>query len=176
MKSKQTFFYATKLDLDEIFNDLDNLKYSKVGFYDKQIIEVYNIISQIPFYGQAKAGDWNLCNDYLVSKMDYSINFRSIKMNNNELKYSIDLLENKDCILLKLGGLFDTNTIIASKIAIMSESDVSKKIFNLFNKKIQQKFKKIGSFYVGNDVELLMKSGFRLTTNAASSSEYDLRI
>ncbi|WP_222538246.1 hypothetical protein [Pedobacter polysacchareus] len=86
------------------------------------------------------------------------------------VKYAVDLLINPKGIELKLGGIYveKGNIIIGGRIGITSDDPFSINLYNSFSKKIKQKFKRIGTSYVGKDAEVKLNAGWHLVTSVNS--------
>lgn len=178
MKSKQCFLYATKEDLVEIFLLLESsfkIKYAEAGLLNDKVSCFYSF-KNIETLGTVEYGDWNNNKKYLILNDDYDLVIRDVVQKNGELKYAVDQMKNENSIVFYIGGVFQNNALIASKIGLINESSFTTELFKKLLVHLKKNFVNIKGFYVSRTALEESKKGLRLTTDAKSSSDYDLII
>jgi len=169
--SKQILFFAVKNDFIKILKKFEkntNVCYISMGLFDEIPTNINSLLHPDLNIGFVKNGDWNHNDSYLIYPSHFEPKIESIEQRRGGIKYAVDQSNNKDSILILLGGDFEKRTIIASRISSISNSDFSKKSISLLNKIIKSEFKKINNFYVGPEALEYMKRGFRLTASVNS--------
>lgn len=163
-------------DIDKIIRDFEsviNVQYFKTGLFDSYRTPVYNSAFEMPNIGYALSGDWNRVDNYLITKKSRVIKVRKVPQRFGEAKFAVDQMINPKTIEIKLGGIYKENTIVAGRVATISEDLESLELYKLMYSKIKKDFKKIGAFYVGKTAEEKLREGWRLVTNEKSAREYD---
>jgi hypothetical protein len=181
MKNKQTIFFAILPDMEPILKNIEaaiDIHYFKTGFSDSRNILHYNSILEMPNFGFTLFGDWNRIDSYLVMPKKEFVNVRTVSQRSGDPKFAVDQLINERSIEFKPGGIYSEkgNVIVAGRISTVSEDEFSNETFKIFSSRIKKDFKKIGSFYVGNNAVENLKLGWRLVINEKSPKEYDLKI
>ena len=78
-------------------------------------------------------------------------------------------------VSLNIGGyIVNTGILLPSQLSSIGDNEFSLSLFKDMFKEIKLKFKKIKSFYIGKNAEILFDSGTRLTVTEKSPKEYDL--
>ncbi len=88
--------------------------------------------------------------------------------------YAVDQQDNPDSVVLKPGGLYGRDCLIAGQLSTMSASPVSIALFQRFARAIRSDFKKVRSYMVGPEALRLWKAGTRLTIAVSASRQFDL--
>lgn len=179
MKSKQILFFATANDILGIIKSIEELfevKYYEMGLFDINLPANYNSISEVPNIGNPKFGDWNKDVRLLMLPKNKTLNVRDVPQRKGGIKYAIDPLENQNSICFQLGGIYQDGILICGSCGTAFLNDFSESIFKEFSSKIKNKFKKIQDFYVGNEAQEKLISGWRLVTNDKLSKDFDLKI
>lgn len=179
MKGKQTMFFALLQDMEHILGEVEaqvDIRYYKMGMFDKKPVPVYESIFDAPNVGFALADDWNLVDAYLVMKKKERLNIREVPQRAGGIRFAIDQEVNLNSIELKLGGksFKKENMIVAGRLATISSEKDSDELYKLFSKKIKKAFKYIDGFYVGKTAEEKLREGWRLVTTG--KIELDLTI
>jgi hypothetical protein len=136
-------------------------------------IESYNHLEDL---GEAGSGNASNGQIYLCLANDAEIQTRSVEQRKGGHTKFVDQQSNPDTVVLKPGGRFEGNIIIAGQIGTVSETEWSLRAFSVFQKEVRKQFKKVKSYYVGRDARRLFDEGCRLTANARSPEEYDLSL
>lgn len=179
MKSKQLMFFALLEDIENVLSGIEtsiDILYYKTGLFDSKNIFTYKSLFDAPSIGIVFSGDWNKIDSYLAIKTTTQLVIRDVPQRKGEMMFAVDQLKNPKSIEVKVGGIFQgmENVIVAGRIATVSDDIDSNELYQLFTAKIKRSFKKIGTFYVGRNVEEKLKEGWRLVTNEKSPKEYDL--
>ena len=179
MKSKQILFFTAKEDIEPIIKSIEathQIVYYEMGMFESRHSISYNSISEIENFGSPKYGDWNKDLRLMMLPKNISLNVREVAQKRGSLKYAIDPLENQLSICFQFGGIYQDGILLGGSCGTSFINDFSLQIFNDFSLKIKKKFKKIGTFYVGEIAEQKLKDGWRLVTNEKSPKEYDLTL
>ena len=179
MKGKQTHFFATLKDLEQIAFIVEsnrNLKYVRAGLFDNPNPTVYESIIEYEELGRSKSGQVTTAdNMFLVFENSSKVNVRQVPQVAGGIKYVIDMTLNPETIDFRPSGFYDKDTLIAGKIATLGIDPTALEIYNLFRKTIQKNSKQVGYARVCTDAMEFMKNGSRMVTMGIDSpSEYDL--
>lgn len=177
MKSKQILFFATSDDIKSIILSIESthqIKYYEMGLFENKSSSSYNSISEIKNFGIDIAGDWNKSLRFMALPMNSSIKIREVPQKNGNLRYALDPIENQMSICFQFGGIYQEGVLIAGSCFTVNSNIFAMQIFKDFSSKLKKNFKKIGSFYVGENAAEKLKQGWRLVTNESSPKEYDL--
>lgn len=177
MKSKQIFFYGLQEDLLEMFKSIESkfdIKYAQAGMFDEKILCLNSL--NVNTIGNVQYGDWNHNPKYLLLPKENTLQVREVPQKKGGIKYAVDQMKNKDSVVFYLGGFYMGNSIIASKIGTISNTDFSKNIIKHVSNYCKTNFENISGFYVSKNALEKSKKGVRLTTDVNASSEYDLSV
>lgn len=179
MKNKQILFFATAIDIEPIVKSIEvsiSIKYYEMGLFDSDNDVSYNSIFEISHFGFPKVGDWNRDLRLMAIPREMSLNIRAIPQRIGGTKYAVDPLDNQTSLCFQLGGICKEGVLLGGSCGTAFLNDFSVKVFKDFSTKIKKSFRKIGTFYVGNEAEEKLKIGWRLVTNEKSPKEYDLAL
>jgi hypothetical protein len=174
--SAQTHFFATASDLLPVTNEAESLmsvQYVLTGLFESADLIAYRTASDLPDFGIASAGDANHLPQYLVAPASVRIAVRTVSQKKGGTRYAVDQLENPETIVFAPGGIYDNVAVIAGRIGSVHTNDVAKALLNAFSRDVK-KFRRVGSYFVGPEAELLWQAGYRLTASVGSPREYDL--
>lgn len=179
MKTKEIIFFATKIDISDILQEVEStmdLFYLQCGLTDNNKIEKIRSYLHITNLGVTSYPDWmqGLC--YLVFPIEVDPTIRPVNQIDGSIKYFTDQMLNRDCVELRPNGLYHNEAVIAGRLATLSDSVLSIRLFGLFTQIIKKRFVKIGICYVGQGAETLMQKGVRLTRFVNSPKQFDLNI
>ena len=177
--SKEIYFFASKQDLYNIIKSVEQtteLQYVMTGAYDSLDIHVYNSLEEYNDLGIKKSGE-HQSESFLVLEKNCNLNVREVKQFDGSVKYFVDQLQNEDSIVLWPGGIYGSQYLICGHAGTIKVSDMSKKIFGIFQKSIKRRCpNRTGRFWYSDEVKD-MNSQFRLITiNVNQPKEYDLKI
>lgn len=166
MPGKQIPLYATQSDLLAVVQEACSvrpLEFAVMGLFDEAKPTVLNDPEKLlPFTA------------YLVFDKGLGVIVRQVSQRKGGVKYAVDPMENPQAIVLRCGGLFDAQRLIAGDISTATRDAQSEALYALFAKVIRRRFDKIRSYYVGPAATQLLDSGVRLTSGAKSPETYDL--
>jgi len=174
----QISFFATKSDLEQVLQAVEEnrtLEYIPTGLFDTAAVKRVESLRTIPTLGMATVGDSNHETTYLVADHGASVEIRSVPQRQGGVKYAIDQVANPKTIVIRPGGVFQGNCVIVGQLGTASEDKDSLEAYQLFRKEFAARFKKIKSFYVGEEACTLLDKGWRLTASVKAAVEYDLR-
>lgn len=176
--SKSLSFYATSSDLKTLLAEIESkrpLRYVVAGSSSTQAARYFDSALQVPDLGVAREGDQSRETFFLVTNANTDVEVQTVPQRRGGILYFIDQERNPRSIVLRPGGLFQNECIIAGQVGTASTDEESEDLLKLFSKAIRKKFVKINSYYVGQEANHLLDSGMRLTTGVRSPVEYDLR-
>jgi hypothetical protein len=179
MKSKRILFFSTLADIEPIVNIVEktfSMKYYEMGLFDSSSLCEYDSVFEISNFGFPKVGDWNKDLRLIAIPKEMSLAIREIPQRVGGIKYAIDPLVNHNSICFQFGGVFQEGILLAGNCFTTNPNDFSLQVFKAFSSRVKKNFKKIGSFYVGEEAEVKLKEGWRLVTNEKSPKEYDLAL
>lgn len=177
MRGSEIRFYGDRDDLVNQFERLSRLgdfKYTKtlsalnsknIQFKDPKGLPAF-VITSHP----------QPANVFLVCGEGSEISVKEIRMEDGSgLKYAADQAINPDCVLLRLGGTIDPDTLIATSVNTTGETPRAKDVFRLFKKAIADEATLIDGFYVLPGALKKLQAGWRLTTGVSHSRALDLK-
>ena len=100
---------------------------------------------------------------------------RQLSRHEGRDRWSVDQLANPDSTVLRHGGLFKENVLLAGEVRTAFKTAVALRLQRAFDAAIREHFVKIQAFYVGAAAEALLDSGCRLTAADQCPPEFDLR-
>jgi hypothetical protein len=177
--SRQILIYATKQDLSPPLSSLEaqqNLQYTLTGLFDVNRPQTYFSYADIPGFGRASHPNAIANPAYLVSLRGTALHIHEVPQDAGGICFAISQRLNDDTILFSPGGWYGSDIILYGRIATISNSVTSKKLYNLFVKSFRERFERVQEFYVGPEAFDRGKGGVRLTIGASSPPEFDLRI
>ena len=150
--------------------------YVKTGLFEGSTTKSFNYLSSIPDLGYTTELDWNKTDTFLVLPENNKIVVREVPQRSGGVRYAFDQMENGQSIVFKPSCISKRieNTLISGKIGTVHSDDFSKLLYSNFKKAVKSNFEKHQEFYLGSEALTLVKSGWKLTTNANLSEEFDL--
>ena len=82
---------------------------------------------------------------------------------------------NPKTIALLHGGIFEKDVFLYGRVGTISDDPQSVQLYRDFASALTKRFKRIQTFWLGTEAEALFKRGFRLTIDATSPPEFDLK-
>lgn len=172
-------FFGTKNDLMPGIKSLESdveLKYVLCGLFDSHEPQVYFSILDFNNLCKHKNGDHVFNDGYLVVERSENVFVQKVPQISGGVKYSISQLNNPNSVF-ETGGIFEEKNLVHGRIATISTTPKAKILFKNLSKYITKGFKKIHSFYVGEEAYNFGKNGGRLITIGIKSPvEYDLKV
>ena len=92
------------------------------------------------------------------------------------IRYSVYQPLNPKSIVIKVGGEYKDEALIAGQIGTISKDADSLSLMKAFGKEIRKAFKKAGPYWIGPGAERALHSGLRLTASLQSPKETDLQV
>ena len=180
MKGQQTHFFATRGDLEQITKTVESdipVQYVRSGLFDNPRPTIYHSFLDYEDFGVNRRGQaTNAAQLFLVMESGRRPGMREAPQFEGGVKYGIDQMQNPDSISFSPSGFYDARTLIAGKIATISNHPVSTKIYSRFRKAISRNSTKVGYAHVFKEAMEFMKSGGRMVTMGIDSPpEYDLK-
>jgi len=178
MRRQEIRLFATKADLEPLLRAIESqreLQFIRTGLFDTPVLNCVMSLLNDANLGIAAKGDSNHVADYLAADRSGFIEIRALPQYDGGMNYAIDQQANPKTITFRPGGVFNKAFVIAGRAATVSNDEVSSAIFKLFSKEIRGQFKRIKSYYVGNEAGDLLDAGWRLTTGVATPVLYDLK-
>jgi hypothetical protein len=176
--STRTTFFATKEDLFQAFGPLEelvSLSYVLAGLFDTPMPERFNGIRMIPRLGESEFGDHARDRRFLIVKTHEPVQVREVPQRRGGTKYAIDQQQNPTSIVLVPGGRFGEGVVISGEISTISEEPGSRQLLATVSKAIKSSFRKVRQDFVGPGADDLLASGWRLTANVRTPSDFDLK-
>lgn len=168
MSARSFRVFGTKKDLEKIFREFQEnnpVKYYKCGKNDNN--EILDI-TKIDKFGISLNGS-HIGNQYLVIKSNETIKsdeYNHIYQNLNETSVVIDL-----------GGLYDTNTILPTTIStIWYDNENSREIYNNLKKTIKRYSNTVNGYMILKDAYNTKERLRFATISIQSPREYDLKV
>jgi hypothetical protein len=179
----QTLFYATARDLSGVLASLEaqkDLQYNFAGLFDSkelQELQTYLSYRDIPDLGRAFHRSAVANRRYLVSLRGKALRIRDVPQNKGGVLFAIDLNLNEDSIVFSPGGRYRNDVMLYGMIGTLSPppSAASKNLYTFVAKGFRKDFKKVMEYFVGPEALDLMASGVRLTLDATTPPEFDLK-
>jgi hypothetical protein len=179
----QTLFYATARDLSGVLASLEaqkDLQYNLAGLFDSkelQELQTYLSYRDIPDLGRAFHRSAVANRRYLVSLRGKALRIRDVPQNKGGVLFAIDLNLNEDSIVFSPGGRYRNDVMLYGMIGTLSPppSAASKNLYTFVAKGFRKDFKKVREYFVGPEALDLMASGVRLTLDATTPPEFDLK-
>lgn len=176
-KSKTIHFFATKRDLESLLAAVESqrrLQYVQSGMFDSPETVVVTSGLHIPNLGFAPSGDHNHEPWWLVMDPDAKISIESVPQRRGGTRYAIDQRLNPHTVSFSGGGVYQESCVIDGNVGTCTDDSTSIDLVNVFAREVRRQFKRIKSFYVGQEAEQLLDAGYRLTIGVNASREIDL--
>jgi hypothetical protein len=182
MIRNQILFYATAQDLSRVLSSLEahkDLQYTPAGLFDsKEIQELQTYLSyrDIPDLGRAFHRSAVANRRYLVSLKGTALRIRDVPQNSGGVLFAVDLGLNEDSIVLSPGGRYGNDVMLYGMVGTLSPPSLtSKELYTFVAYGFRQNFKKVREYFVGPEALDLMANGVRLTLDATTPPEFDLK-
>jgi len=177
---RMAFFYATADDLLPVLLSVEarhSVVYTLKGPYLRAESGSFPLGSGSAHSLPPQPYESSVCGPtYLVTEAGTDVILRPVTPYEGKDRWAIDQLANPDSTVLRHGGLFGENILLAGEIRTAYKTKVATRLQRAFDTEIRKHFVKIGAYYVGPAAEVLLDSGYRLTAAAEQSpSASDLR-
>lgn len=178
MAKNQVTFYATALDLSSVLSPLESekpLQYTLMGLFKTNRPLTYLSYASIPDFGRAPHPTAVANPSYLLSLQGAEVRVREVLQKVGGALFSIDQIWNRDAIVFRPGGIYGNNIILCGMIGTVSPSAASMASYNSVVKPLRKNFLKKQEFLVGREALDFWNAGARLTIEARSPREFDLK-
>lgn len=164
------------MDILQAFEQSFNVLYYEEGLFDSTEIPMLATLSHSPMLGKVPNGDWNHNERYIVLPKNIAVQWTAYPQRKGGVKYAVNQSMNLKCILIQPSGEFTDGVLVSGTIGTISEDEDSNLMFKHLSSHFRKNFKKVGSFFVGNEAMEKLLNGWRLVQNIKSPLEYDLKI
>lgn len=175
--SSMTLFFATKADLLEISQNVEQvsqIKYLKQNSKETEDVRILSSLKDYENLGINSSGEKS-AETFLVVEKAEPYYIREVQLNKGGMRYFLDQVLNPNSILLRPGGLYKDDFLICGEIGTMGNSIESKKIYNIFLKAIkQQSCANKEGLFVGQDAMKLYGKRRFIGISIKQPEEYDL--
>lgn len=154
--------------LEDIEKERD-LKYVQFGWSNTQAAASFATATVIPNLGMASHESAINCISFLICRKNDVIQPRAVPG-----RYVFDQLLNPETVTFTPGGLWGDGILLHGRFATASTAAFSSELVKLCGVAVRKRFKKMKAFYVGEEAERLLDSGWRLTIAAQSPRTLDL--
>lgn len=176
--SKQMHFFMTKEDLLVLSDELENKM--DIVFYDTMNItsadgRSFNTIKELPDLGINKCGSHHV-EAFLVLPKEKEVVIEEVPQKDGKIHYFIDQSRNEDSIDFWPGGFYGDSYLIHGNIGTISDTAISKNLYNCFYKTIKKICKeRSGAFWYSENVKKL-KNIRLITININEMPIYDIKL
>jgi hypothetical protein len=166
-------FIATTSDLIALMTSIEAqrpLKYTLTGFPDQPDLRQTQSFKEIEDFGISKFGNIILEESFLLSDPSLEIRVEPVPQNKGGIKYRIYTELNSKTLLLRPGGMFQDNTVIAGELMKYSDEQEAREMFKLFQQEVKRQFKKHETYpyWLGQQAAAMHAAGCRLTNDVKS--------
>lgn len=177
--AKEIYFFATSDDLLNIVNDIEQLievQYIEAKAYDSKKIIQYSSLKEYESLGTNQSGE-HQSESFLVLLKSDNLIVREVQQVGGGNKYFVDQNNNKDTVIFWPGGTYNEEYLICGHMGTLGDSNISKKIFNIFQKCIKKYCKnKVGKYYISEAVKKSCQDMRLITININQPKEYDVKL
>jgi hypothetical protein len=178
MTSSRIGFFATGHDLADVLSTFETNRrchYTLCGLFVEHEPKTGKSYKEIPDLSIAIHPTAAANPTYLVSLNGERIAIRDVRQKAGGVRFAIDQLVNENTFVVRPGGRYDGNVLLAGEISTSSESQQSRARFKILANLVRQRFSKVNAFYLGSEALSAWKAGARLTIAVQSPPEFDLR-
>jgi len=175
--SKSLNFFSTELDLKSLLVDFEqsfNVKYVRAGLFDDSNTSIYHSVNEIAELGTTSSPDQNQSPCYLILSAEEEIQVNPIEQRRGGTKYAVNQSNNPESVIVRTGGLYGGSCIISGQIGTCTTHLKSLDMMNELTRIMTKNFTQIKSYLVGKEARRFMTKGYRLTSDARMSDDYDL--
>ena len=178
MSKTQIHFFATRDDLLRVLSILEAdsaVKYTLAGLLESADLVQYRRACDIPGLGVARSGVSVLGAFWLITPSDVVVMNAAVPQRDGGIRYSVGPRENPKSIILRPGGRFGDNAVVAGELGTTKANTEAIQLFRICARGFKNHFRVIRSNYVGIEAMALLTRGVRLTADIRTPTEYDLR-
>jgi hypothetical protein len=175
MKTLDLFF--TEATWRDVLKDAQELRPLKYTVIKPSPLPAFSSLSTEEFIKQldfAKAEQTNLCISYLVTDENTNVIGRRVEQYDGNTRFHIDQFVNPDSVVLVPAGRWESDVIIAGRLATISNSPASLSIFKILEKLIKKRSVRVKRSWLSPEAEAVLSQGGRLTQAVQSPVPYAL--
>lgn len=177
---KQILFFATPADIELVLRRFEAnapLKFVEMGTLSTPNRAIYLEASQIPNLGIATHETGSRSQGYMVSLRDTKNHLEVSTTRSGEKRWNLFNAHNEETVILGMGGLWKTGTLLPGSIVTLHQSPVAQHLMKWFMMALKQEgFTKVREWWLGREAVEMLRAGRRLTTTAEQSPpEFDLK-
>ena len=178
MAKSQITFYATADDLGPVLASLEaesSLQYTLMELFETDKPQTYLSYVDIPNLGRSSHPVAAANLSYLLSHQGIKVRAREIPQKSGRVLFGIDQMLNEDTLVFRPAGRYGNDVILCGMVGTVSQSVISKSLYNQTKKQFRKYLKNDGNIFIGTEALYILKSGARLTIGASSPQEFDLK-
>ncbi len=178
---KRIFFFATPSDIVPVLKKFESkspLKFVQTGNLTTPNRPIYLNACEIPDAGIATHESAHASFSLMVSRRELKNVQRTFIGAKGEQRWTLDNSDNEESVILTLGGIWKTGTLLPGLMATLHETAGAQSLMKGFLSTLKlQGFVKVDLWWVGREAMAMLKAGKRLSTTAEQSPpEYDLKL
>lgn len=178
-RSLQTHFFATRADMAPGIERIESerrLQYVLCDEYEVRQPRAYSSLLEVGDLGTNRTGKAIDAPMFLVMDDAEPLMVQPIERPGGGTRYAVTQEGNPRSIVIASSGLYQETTLVAGKVATVSEHSGAIALYKLFVRELTRGFKKIRRYLVGPQALRMLDEGGRLVTiGVRSPAEYDLR-
>ena len=177
-KSRSLQLFCAYGDLVSVFGDVEasvDLSYTRTGLFAEAKRPTFRSGKELPDLGISQAGETSREPSYLVWRAGVSPIVRPVAQKAGGTLYAVDQSLNPSSIVLKPGGVYADQCVIAGQLGTICEDEESVELYGKFATAIQDRCQRIGAYWLGPEAVSLLRAGRRLTIGINASTALDLR-
>lgn len=170
---KKIQFFATTGDILPVLREFERgapLKYIQSGRFFTPNPPIFLTSFGLPDPGKAT-------HESAIGNVTYLVSHRGTKnvmqprtLTNGEKCWDIFPVDNEEAVVLSLGGMWTTGTLLPGRMEAMHQNAVTKGLISDFSAALKKEgFKKVRQWWVGPESMEMLKKGKRLATTAEQS-------
>ena len=170
---KRIMFFATPEDATPLlarFEAKTPLKFVEMGQRTTPNRAIYLASEEIPEPGIATHETASASQAYMVSHRDTKNHMMVRTLTNGNRVWNLFGVDNEEAVILSLGGLWRTGTLLPGIMNTMHAHPVGQGLMRAFASALRKEgFVKVETFWVGRGAMVLWRAGRRLTKTAEQS-------
>ncbi len=169
--------FATKKDLLPGLLALEaeiDVKYTLVGRSEIPEPKFYASAADIPSLSTAKIGNAVQEASYIVLPATIDCQVREVNRPGGVIGWVVDQLSNPDSVVLRPGGSYKQEAVIPGEVSTIGATEVATALFRRMVPLIIGDFRRIQSYWVGEQAATYLRRGRRLTRAMSDPVKYDL--
>lgn len=152
----------------------EKLIYLGAGMFETDDVGLIRSASEISTFGASCYGDSAKDATYLIFRAGTIPIPRSVPQKIGGIMYAFDQAMNPKSIMLKPGGIYQNDCVIAGQLGTVSDAPESLSLYHTLARAIRSSFRNIRSNWVGREAEQMWQNGARLTIGIHAPRTLDL--